>query len=193
MKRLIGLLTGIVLVVGMAGLASAQSDSITLKVSCVVNLSVAIDKTEYNFGDVAPRTPTISTEAIVVNNNSGGRTEDYQINSATSTASWNLITTDPASAADEDVFSLKAMFKSTQAIEGDYTGKAFLDTGTAGATSQQNMDINFGTAGYSGDDVVDGADRNLWFRLYTPWSTTDTTEQSFSVTITAVDSGIFTE
>jgi len=191
MKRLIGLLTGIVLVVGLAGLASAAtSDSITLKVTCVIGLSVDIPQDEYNFGDVAPRTPTISTEAIVVNNDSGGRTEDYQINSATSTASWNLITTDPASAADEDVFSLKAMFKSTQPSGADFPAGSYLNTD---AVDQQNMNINFGTAGYSGDNVVDGADRNLWFRLHTPWSTTDTTEQSFSVTITAVDSGTFTE
>jgi len=61
------------------------------------------------------------------------------------------------------------------------------------AGDQQNMDIDFGTTGYSGDNVGDGVDRNLWFRLHTPWSTTTETQQSFSVTITAVDAGTFTE
>jgi len=190
MKKLMGLLLGMVLVVGMAGLASAQSDSITLKVACVVGLSVAIDKDEYNFGDVAAQIPTISTEAIVVSNDSGGRTEDYQINSATSTAAWNLIMSDPSGPSDENKFSLKAMFKTTQPIGTDFPAGSYLNTD---AGNQQNMDINFGTTGYSGDNVGDGVDRNLWFRLHTPWSTTTESQQSFSVTITAVDAGTFTE
>ena len=191
MKRLIGLFLGIVLVVGMAGLASAQSDSITLKVTCVIGLSVDIPKDEYNFGDVAPKTPTISTEAIVVSNNSGGRTEDYQINCSTYTAAWNLKATEPTD-TDPDLFSLQAMFKTTQPSEADFPGGSFLDTGTAGATSQQDMnDTDFGSVGYSGDDVDDGVDRDLWFRLKTPGTTSDTTQQSFSVTITAVNADQF--
>jgi len=188
MKRLTGLLLGIVLVVGMAGLASAQSDSITLKVSCVVGLSVAIDKTEYNFGDVAPRTATISTEAIVVNNDSGGRTEDYTIYSSTYTAAWNLMDSDPGD-SDEDLFSLRAMFKSTQPIETDFPAGSFLDTDTG--TDQDMTETDFGTAGYSGDDVPADEARNIWFRLKTPGTTTTEAEQSLSVTITANTSGSF--
>jgi len=191
MKRLTVLLLGIVLVVVMAGMASAaSSDSITLKVACVVGLSVAIDKDEYNFGDVAAQIPTISTEAIVVSNDSGGRTEDYQINSATCTAAWNLITSDPSGPSDENKFSLKAMFKTTQPSGTDFPAGSYLNTD---AGDQQNMDINFGTTGYSGDNVGDGVDRNLWFRLHTPWSTTTENQQQFSVTITAVDAGTFSE
>jgi len=189
MKRLIVVLSGIVLVMGMAGLAdAATSDSITLKVSCVVGLSVAIDKAEYNFGNVAPKTATISTETIVVTNDSGGRTEDYTINCSTYTAAWNLKASDPLD-TDEDLFSLKALLKTTQASEGDYTGKAFLDTDSA---SQQNMtEADFGTSGYSGNDVAADVVRNIWFRLKTPGTTTTEAEQSLSVTITANGSGTF--
>ena len=192
MKRLIGLLLGIVLVVGLAGIASADTQgTVTLKVSCVIPLSVSISQTEYNFGQVAPRTSTISTDTIQVTNNSGGRTEDYTINSSTCTAAWNLQESDP-STDDNDLFSLKALLKSSQANESDYTGKAFLDTGTAGATSQQNMtEANFGTAGYDGDDVTDTTVRNIWFRLHTPWGTSTQDEQSLSVTITANDASLF--
>ena len=189
MKKLIGILTGIVLVVGMAGIASAAtSDSITLKISCVVTLSVDIDQAEYNFGDVSARTPEISTDTIAVTNNSGGLTEDYTINCSTSTADWNLMTSDPAD-ADEDLFSLQAILKSAQAIEGDYSGKTFFDTN---AGTDQDMDIGFGTvAAYIGDDVPADAVRNIWFRLHTPGTTTTGDEQSLSVTITANGSGTF--
>jgi len=183
MKRLTGLLLGLVLVGVMAGLASAAtSDSITLKVSCVISLSVDIDKDEYNFGNVAPRTATISTETIQVTNNSGGRTEDYTINCSTYTAAWNLMASDPAD-SDENKFSLKALLKSAQASESDFSTKAFLDTDSA---SQQNMtEADFGTTNYHGDDVIADAVRNIWFRLHTPGTTTTESEQSFSVTITA--------
>jgi len=188
MKKLIGILTGIILVVGMAGIASAAtSDSITLKISCVVTLSVDIDQEEYNFGDVAARTAEISTDTIAVTNNSGGLTEDYTINCSTSTADWNLMTSDPAD-VDEDVFSLQALLMATQAGEGDYTGKTFFDTD---AGTDQEMDIGFGTAAYIGDDVPADAVRNIWFRLHTPGTTTTGDEQSLSVTITANGSGTF--
>ena len=191
MKRLTGVLLGIVLVVGLAGMASAAtSASITLKIKCVVTLSVDIDQAEYNFGDVAARTTAISTDTITVSNNSLGRTEDYTINCSTYTADWNLQTSDPAN-DEEDVFSLKALFKDTQAIDGDYGTKAFLDTGVA---SQQNMtEADFGTSGYDGDDVpaVTAGDRKIWFRLRTPGITTTEAEQSLSVTITANDASLF--
>ena len=188
MKKLIGILLGILLVVGMAGMASAAtSDSITLKISCVVTLSVDISQDEYNFGNVAARTAAISTDTIAVTNNSGGLTEDYTINCSTSTADWNLKTSDPLD-ADEDLFSLQALLKATQAIEGDYSGKTFFDT-NAGA--DQDMDIGFGTAAYTGDNVPADAVRNIWFRLHTPGTTTSQSEQFLSVTITANGSGTF--
>ena len=188
MKKLIGILTGIVLAVGMAGIASAAtSDSITLKISCVVTLSVDIDQEEYNFGDVAARTAEISTDTIAVTNNSGGLTEDYTINCSTSTADWNLKTSDPLD-ADEDLFSLQALLMATQAGEADYSGKTFFDTN---AGTDQNMDIGFGTAAYIGDNVPADEVRNIWFRLHTPGTTTSQSEQSLSVTITANGSGTF--
>jgi len=190
MKRLIGLLLGIVLVVGMVGLASGDSsDSITLKVSCVVGLSVTIDKTEYNFGQVAAKTATISTETIQVTNNSGGRTEDYTINSSTSTQNWNIKASGDPSDTEENLFSLQALLKSTQAIESDFSGKAFLN---ADAGDSQNMtEANFGTSGYDGNNVTDTTVRNIWFRLHTPGTTTTQNEQTLSVTITANDSSLF--
>ena len=190
MKKLTGLLLGIVLVVGMAGMASAAtSDSITLKVSCVITLSVDIDKDEYNFGNVAAKTATISTEAIVVTNNSGGRTEDYTINCSTYTTNWNLKATDPLD-TDEDLFSLRAMFKeTTQPTDGEFPAGSFLNTD---AGDSQNMtEANFGTSGYSGNNVADTVTRDLWFRLKTPGTTTSEAEQSFSVTITANDASTF--
>lgn len=186
MKRLIGLLVGIVLVVGMAGLASAEtSDSITLKVKCVTTLSVSISTGIYNFGSVAFHTPTISTETITVSNDSGSLIEDYTINCDTHTEVWNLQMIDPV-ADDEDVFSLKAMFKSGQATEGDFGDKAWLNTN---AEDQQNMTLAlFGSeTDYSGDSVTPDANgnRKIWFRLYTPGYSSSTEEQSLSVTITA--------
>jgi len=172
----------------MAGMASAATlDSITLKISCVVTLSVDIDQEEYNFGDVAARTAEISTDTIAVTNNSGGLTEDYRINCSTSTADWNLMTSDPAD-VDEDVFSLQALLMATQAGEADYSGKTFFDTD---AGTDQDMDIGFGTAAYIGDNVPADAVRNIWFRLHTPGTTTTGNEQSLSVTITANGSGTF--
>ena len=186
MKKLIGILLGIILVVGMAGMASAAtSDSITLKISCVVTLSVDIDQAEYNFGDVAARIAAISTDTIAVTNDSGGLTEDYTINCSTYTADWNLMASDPLD-TDEDLFSLQALLKSAQAIEGDYSTKAFFD-----GTDQDMTEANFGTAGYDGDDVPADAVRNIWFRLHTPGTTTTPNEQSLSVTITANSSGTF--
>jgi hypothetical protein len=76
--------------------------------------------------------------------------------------------------------------KSSQPSDGEFTGKAFLNTN---AGDSQNMDIGFGTTDYTGDNVpaVAAGDRKIWFRLHTPGTTTTETEQSLSVTITAND------
>ena len=192
MKRLTGLLLGIVLVVGMAGMASADTQgTVTLKVSCVIPLSILITQNEYNFGQVSARMSTISTDTITVSNNSQGRTEDYTINCDTATTNWNIKTSDPLD-ADEDMFSLQALFMSTQAGEGDFSGKTFLNEDEV---DSQNMDIGFGTTDYTGDSVpaVAAGNRNIWFRLHTPGTITSESEQSISVTITANPSGTFGE
>ena len=189
MRKLTGLLLGIVLVVGIAGLASAaESASITLKVTCAPEISITISTDTYNFGSVAPNTATISTQTITVTNTSGSLTEDYTIMSDTYTAVWNLQMSDPG-ASDDDVFSLMVWFKDTQPGDSDFL--VFMDTDTA---TQQNMDTNFGSAGYNGDDVLPTAGnevRNIWFRLHTPGITSTQEEQSLSVTITANPGTLF--
>jgi len=191
MRRIIGLLMSLLFVVGVVGLMyGADNDSITLKVTCAPALNVEITETEYDFGSLANNFATVSTYAITVTNNSGGRTEDYRIDSSTYTTpgNWQIVEADPV----DEQFALQAMLNTTQPEHVDFVAGDYLDT-TAGGNGQ-DMDSTDFAGDEDGDDVSGSGGsntRSLWFRLQTPDSAADTNEQSFTVTITAWDAGTF--
>ncbi len=185
MKKLF-LVMFLVVLAGAGVYAQTASTSTVIKVTCVVPLSVSIDIPEYDFGNMGPGATAISGTPAVVVNDSAGRIEDYRINASTWTGTWNI---DADGTPGAESFSLQALFASVQPGAGDFGSDDYLDED---AVNSQNMkQPAFGTSGYDGDNVSAGAARNLWFRMHTPSSTSVQTEQTITVTVTAVDAGTF--
>jgi hypothetical protein len=179
------------LAAGAAASASAASSQ-SLTVQCTINvaLSVSVSTGLYNFGSVSPSTVVFSTQAVVVTNDSNGRTEDYTISASTFMAAgggnWTIT---GSTSAGVDQFGLCAVLNSAAPLDGLFTASDCF--GTAG--TPQNMDTTHFAGNQNGDHVVSGAAVDLWLRFATPTSITGGAgvQQSETVTITANDAGLF--
>ena len=182
MKSLIKKLSTAVLIAGLFAIASRENahavnpDTMNITVTVATALSVDITGDPYDFGTQNAGITTVSTRVITITNDTGGRTEDYQINGS-NTANWTLAATSGA-----ETFALFAMLNSIQPASGDFGG-----TDDDLTTSGQNMSSTLFSGDEDGDDVVDTATRNLWFRLDTPTSSASQAEQTIVVTVTAAD------
>ena len=186
-KLVVGLM--VVGLIGLAGLANAQqaSTSTVIKVTCAPALSVSVDIPEYDFGGMNPGATQISSSSATITNDSTGRTEDYTIDCSTYTADWAI---DADGTPGDDAFSLQALFMATPPSAGNFAANDFLDA----SGSSQNMDdpaFTVDASSYDGDNIAKDTQRVLWFRMHTPANTTSQSEQSVTVTITAVDASSF--
>jgi hypothetical protein len=180
MKRLIGLLLGLVAVAGIMSLAyGGSTDSMNIKVTLVSNIEVNIEETEYNFGTLASKVTSVSGTAATVRNTSADNREDWALKLSTTTVAWTLITTGTPAAEE---FMLMAQF-------GTSAPSTWTSANHALSTSNQNCSLTqyFGnnTYGECGLDVIPNATRKLWFRITMPYSSSVITEQTIPVTVTA--------
>src|SRR2546430_2498674 len=92
------------------------SDTLALRVTVNVNVSVDITTTTYSFGLLNANETNISTGAIPVLNNSGGRVEDLQINGSDST-NW---TADASTNTTADHFNLRVVISTSSGYAPSY-------------------------------------------------------------------------
>ena len=189
MKRIMGIIIGLVLLLGMVSIAQAANPAtVDVKVTVTAVLSVAVDRTMYNFGAQNTSATTISTQAITVTNDSTSAQESYQLNGAnTSPSNWTL-----ASAPALNTFELRAVFEGTsdsyQPAEGDFdTDVDDLAAGSPVYCTATKFAIDASPAAQKGINVPTSGVRYLWFLMKTPTSIDvgSGTEQTSQVTITA--------
>ncbi len=179
----VGLVAAIAVGAGIVGRADALSEaSLHLRVTVAPALSMTLNKGDYDFGNMPVNTTSISTSAIVMSNNSAGRTEDFRVSAATTT-SWTISET----AVGVDTYMMRVMIQSTAPLAGDFEARA----STLG-TNNVNLTVNNSShTSLSGNNVASGGVRNLWFYIKTPTETAISGEQTLSVTVTALDSSTF--
>ena len=166
----------------MAGsLHAANPATINLKVTVAPALSIAVGTATYSFGYPGVNETALSTGAIPVLNDSFGRTEDFQITGANST-NWSI--SNSTNGADQ--FYLRALLNTTAPSQANFTSVK----STLSAVIANMSAFNYG-GDQNGNNVAFNTDRNLWFMLGTPTSTSFTTEQNINVTLTAVDASTF--
>ena len=162
---------------GMAGAALAANPAtfnVTANISGTFSVAV-ISGAPVAFGAVGANSTNVAGAAVVIQNDSAGFVEDYQL-SASNSAGWTL-----AAANGPNTAVLSARFNTVAPafVANDIlTNSATL----AGASAAGNFAGN-----QDGQDVVPSENNNLWIQLLTP--TTDSTGgavQTFVVTITAV-------
>ena len=189
MKRVMGLIIGLALLLGMVSIAQAAgTQDIAVKVTVTAELSVAVDRNEYNFGAQNTSITTVSTQAITVTNDSTSAQESYKLNGTnTSPSNWTL-----ASAPTVNTFELRAVFDGTsdsdQPAQGDFhDSDDDLATGSPVYCTADKFAVTASPEAQKGINVATSGVRYLWFLMKTPTSISvgSGTEQTSTVTITA--------
>ena len=162
---------------------AVATDTLALKVTVNVNASVDITTTTYSFGLLAANETSISTGAIPVLNNTGGITEDLQINGSDS-ANW---TAHASTNTTTDNFNLRVIISTSSGYAPSY-GQFPVSSSITNSAPQDLTNGNFGLlANGSGDNVPVNNFRYLWFRFIAPAfiNNGNNVEQSVTVTVTA--------
>jgi len=178
MKRLSGILVGLVAVVGIIGLAyGGTTDSIEVKVTLATDIDVNITQTEYNFTTLEGGETSVSGIPATVTNTSSSNREDWQLELDNST-NWTAITD---GTPGEDEFMLMAQFSNS--VPGSWTSANHaLDTLAADCSLSK---FGNGTYGECGLDVPKSGARSMWFRITMPSYSTYVSEETIPVTVTA--------
>lgn len=166
-----GIICFLALVFWASGIQAANPATIDVTVT-VQSLSVSATG-PIAFGTVNSGSVTVNSTASTVTND-GNVTETYSLN--LTDPSWTAVQAAPA--AEE--YCLSAQFNSSEptAVSFTYTDHALSTTSTACTASKFAGD-------QTGVSVATSATRSLWFKFEAPSSTTETSEQTIVVTVTA--------
>ncbi len=141
-------------------------------------LSVSVDSDTYDFGTFLAAQSTITARPIVVTN-TGNITQKYLLKAATGTVNspWSL-----GDGRGNDVIVLNGLFNSGRPTDGNFeaVGSTIAVADAVAGTAGGNF-----AGDENGDSVPIGANRNVWFRLGMPLSTSTTDQQIVQFTITA--------
>ena len=165
---------GTIVCAGQAFAAASATFNVTANLSGSFSVAV-ISGAPVAFGAVAASSNTTAGTAVVIQNDSVGFVEDYQLSAANST-NWTL-----GAAAGANTAVLSARFNT---VAPAFVANDILTTSPtlAGASAAGNF-----AGDQDGQDVNPAENNNLWIRLGAP--TTDSSGgavQTFVVTITAV-------
>ena len=179
MKRLLGLLVGLVAVAGVIGLAYGGSqDTINIKVTLATDINVNITEAEFNFGVLPGGETSVHGTGATVTNTSTSNREDYQLNLA-NPGVWTAITT---GTPGDDEYMLMAQFSDSTPSSWASADHA-LDVGAVDCSVAK---FGNGTYGECGLDVpLSAPTRYLWFRITMPLSSAEVNERTIPVTVTA--------
>jgi hypothetical protein len=179
MKRLIVIGAIMLMVVGMVSVARAgSSDTMSLTVTVVAALDVTIHATDYNFGSVALNSTTISTTSTAVKNSSTNAVETYELKVSAGESGWTIAD----STGTKDYVRIQAIWNDAQ--PADITDGTNWNLNEAGKTCDGTNNF-VGNETHKGRSVDAGDEEKLWFKLWTPSSTTTEGEKKFYLTITA--------
>jgi hypothetical protein len=151
-----GMLLGLVMVVGIASFSLAGNpDTINLKVTPVVNVSVNIVDGSYNFGIVDLYNGTTESTALDVKNDGNVQASwEHKASDATGgTSTWNLVYAGAAASTDE--FRLWAKIEATKPTFTEGEKVTDSDTGLGG-----------------GANVPIDTTKKLWIKLEMPYGVT---------------------
>ncbi|MFH1784292.1 MAG: hypothetical protein ABH868_05300 [bacterium] len=182
MKKFIGILLGIVLMVASASMADALNyGSVTLSVSVSGDLSISISPTTHSFGALAPGTQSVST-AITVTNDSVGYLETYCFKGFNAGV-WTLGATQGA-----NTYTLAAAFHGSAPLAAAFGAEDLMkSSGWDDVNGDKATTTKFSIDGtQTGASVNPGQARSLYFRLGMPSSSTTMGPLDVTATITAI-------
>ncbi len=164
MKKFLVLAVGLLLF--GTGLVYSANDVTTTVSVTVQYLSVSISGTPA-FGTVSPGDTYKLADTSATITNDGNCVAKWSLKTANSSGGWIPTVTGAAPASNTE-FRLRAVFKSTAAVTGDFENSYdYLDTGyrESGTTDASPF---FEYAAYGGQSVAVDANRAVWFSFCAP-------------------------
>ena len=160
-----------------ASVFAASSDSLAIKVTVNSTLGVDITEPTVDFGSVGVGTTSLSTAGVSVTNTGSGIAETYQLNIA-NPSGW----TASQSAVGNNVYVLNAAF------DNDGTGITWSAANDALSATPVSCSATKFAGDQTGLSVPSSAVRKLWFQFLAPTQSSVSTQQTITLTITAVAS-----
>ena len=174
-KLLLGLMVvGFVGLMAGAGEAATDTNDIDLYVTPVVETSLTVSPTYYDFGDVDVGVSTGSVSALVLTND--GDIEITIKKEITSDDGWYIT----RSSSAEDGFDLWAM------VSVDQPNHAAFEN-TFASFSKTGLGVENILPDTSGTQISmsKGETNNMWFRMDMPYAVTESREQKIEIQLTA--------
>jgi len=164
----------------------AQTADVTVTVTVRVISLTVVGSSSYDFGLVPEGSSVVASNSIEVQND-GNDTEDFslQITSYPSGV-WSVKETSGDPGADE--FKLYALYDSNgQVPDGDTLDASDYDENDLilASSARNATDGYFDSGDESADEVPSGQSRHLWFMFKSPNPSSDYTQQSITVTVSA--------
>lgn len=177
-----------------------NSDSITVRITPVVDVGVEIDTAAVNLSyilDLGATQYTLTPATVTILGNVNPQELDISAANISASPIW-LLDSDELAALDElQLYALFSVGRSTQPLEAEFSGAKNLVTTAVKRAGQQGGDggnQNFENNGMLGGADMDrmnvGTQRQLWFRMDMPPLTSTTDDQDIQITITATRSAL---
>lgn len=160
----------------MNGVAfAASSDTLAITVTVSSTLGVSISESTIDLGSVGIGTTTQSLNGVTITNTGSGIDETFELN-LTDPTGWTASQT----VAGTDIYVLNAAF------DGDGTGIAWSEANHALSTTPVSSSITKFAGDQNAVNVPYNETRKLWFQFKSPTQSSVTTQQTITLTVTAV-------
>lgn len=177
-----------------------DSDALTIRITPAADLGVTVDTANVTLDftmDMGATAYTLLPATVTIVGNISPQELDIRGGNNSADPQWSLDLDETAAIDELQLYALFSVGRSSRPAEGDFAGVKNLVTtaltraGTpGGALPNGNFENNAMAGGADMDALPLGAKRQLWLRLDAPPYTSTTSEQSFTLTVTATRSGM---
>lgn len=179
---------------------SNDLDSIVVRIQPAADLGVSIDTANVTLDftlDMGATQYTLTPATVTILGTISPQELNIQGGNNSANPQW-LLDTDETAAIDElQLYALFATGRTAPPSEAEFAGTKNLITTTltrvgtsGGSAANQNYENNVMSGGADMDSLAVGTQRQLWLRMDVPPYTSVTTQQSFTVTLTATRTGM---
>ena len=189
-KAIVTILSVFALIVYAGHTFAAQTEDVTVTVTVrYISLQI-VGASTYDFGVVGEGQSAVATSSIQVQND-GNDTEDFSLQITGVPAVWTVEETAAAPGADE--FKVYALFDDNgQVPDGDGLDATdydeedlVLQSSSRNPSNPGPVNFYFDSGDESGDEIPTTESRYLWFMFTAPNPSSDYTQQSITVTVSA--------
>jgi hypothetical protein len=172
-----------------------DSDSVTLSITPIIDLGVAIDTATVNLNftmDMAATDFTVKPATLTVLGTYGPQEIDVAAANNSAVPVWTLDTDETPTQDELQLYMLFSVNRDSAPLNAEFTGTKNLVTGAtkrigtfSGTGADGNFENNVMLGGADMDNLSPTQERQMWLRIDTPPTTSTTQAQDIQLTFTA--------